>query len=218
VPIDAIDVLPPRTSDEAGFENRHDWPAIESRLVEIARTKCDDVLGQLPAVATDLRRMVITADTIVVAGPPAGRHSVLGQPPDDPSWRDVVRDWFQEHYAGKTHTVATALCVAESRRVGCAHLSSCESGAQDGGHSPPYVNTDRVCRVVKTEVTFYDDVERWLEPYLATGESQGKAGGYGIQGAASQFVSRVDGSISNVIGLPLRELLEILAGFDALEV
>jgi septum formation protein len=192
VPIDAIDVLPPRTSDEAGFENRHDWPAIESRLVEIARTKCDDVLGQLPAVTTDLRRMVITADTIVVARPPAGRHAVLGQPPDDPSWRDVVRGWFQEHYAGKTHTVATALCVAD-------------------------VNTDPVCHIVKTEVTFHDDVERWLEPYLATGDSRGKAGGYGIQGAASQFVSRVDGSISNVIGLPLRELLEILAGFDALE-
>lgn len=192
MPREAIDVVPPRTSDEAGFEKRHDWPAIESRLVEIARTKCDDVLGQLPAVTTDLRRIVIAADTIVVVGPPGGRLSVLGQPPDDPSWCDVVRGWFLEHYAGKTHTVATALCVAD-------------------------VNTDPVCRIVKTDVTFYDDVARWLEPYLATGESRGKAGGYGIQGAASQFIARVDGSISNVIGLPLRELLEILAGLDTLE-
>jgi septum formation protein len=44
-----------------------------------------------------------------------------------------------------------------------------------------------------------------LKWYLTTGEPLGKAGGYGIQGAADVFVQKVEGSLSNVIGLPLRE-------------
>ena len=54
------------------------------------------------------------------------------------------------------------------------------------------------------------DVERHLEWYIGTEEPRGKAGGYAIQGAASIFVSKVAGSLSNVVGLPLECLLEIL--------
>jgi septum formation protein len=39
--------------------------------------------------------------------------------------------------------------------------------------------------------------------YVASGESMDKAGGYGIQGLASRFVTRIDGSYSNVVGLPM---------------
>ena len=46
------------------------------------------------------------------------------------------------------------------------------------------------------------------------GEPRGKAGGYAIQGAGSIFVSRVEGSLSNVVGLPLREVLEALDALD----
>ena len=55
---------------------------------------------------------------------------------------------------------------------------------------------------------------RWKFPAAIRGmrrESIGKAGGYGIQGSASLFVQRVEGSLTNVIGLPLRELAEMLA-------
>ena len=54
------------------------------------------------------------------------------------------------------------------------------------------------------------DVEPWLEWYLSTGESLGKAGGYALQGAGSLFIEEVRGSLSNVIGLPVRELAELL--------
>src|SRR5690349_16639017 len=47
VPAERITVLPPRSSDEAGFDGLHDWANIEARLREIARTKCDDVVAQL---------------------------------------------------------------------------------------------------------------------------------------------------------------------------
>jgi septum formation protein len=64
--------------------------------------------------------------------------------------------------------------------------------------------------VARSEVTFRAADEAWLDWYLATGESRGKAGGYGLQGAADVFVERIVGSPSNVVGLPLRETAELL--------
>ena len=53
-----------------------------------------------------------------------------------------------------------------------------------------------------------DDIERYVE----SGEWQGKAGGYAIQGLAGGFVVRLVGSYSNVVGLPLYETLSLLTG------
>ena len=69
-------------------------------------------------------------------------------------------------------------------------------------------------RVVRSEVTFVADVETRLEWYIGTEEPRGKAGGYALQGAGSIFISRVEGSHSNVVGLPLGELMEM---FEELE-
>ena len=55
---------------------------------------------------------------------------------------------------------------------------------------------------VTTDVTFVDLDEATLEWYIATGEHRDKAGAYGMQGAAGALVERVDGSPTNVIGLP----------------
>jgi septum formation protein len=59
------------------------------------------------------------------------------------------------------------------------------------------------------------DVEPWLDWYIATGEPQGKAGGYAVQGAGSVFVTKIEGSYSNVVGLPLEETLALLREADA---
>lgn len=64
--------------------------------------------------------------------------------------------------------------------------------------------------VVTTEVRFAELSEAMIEWYLGTGEADDKAGAYGIQGAAAVFVERVDGSVSNVVGLPLAETLGML--------
>ena len=50
--------------------------------------------------------------------------------------------------------------------------------------------------------------------YLLTGEPRGKAGGYALQGAGSVFIEKVEGSLSNVVGLPLEALLELFAEVD----
>ena len=54
--------------------------------------------------------------------------------------------------------------------------------------------------------------EMELDLYLRSGEWQGKAGGYAIQGAAAAFISWLAGSYSNVVGLPLFETAQLLAG------
>jgi septum formation protein len=189
VPVDRIEVYPPTQTEEPGFEGLHDRAAIEEQLLAIAKMKFEDVRQQVlswwhqatypPAVGP-----VIAADTSIIATEPDGTPVVLGQPPNDAGWPDVVRHWFRHYYAGRSHVAATALYV----------------GTPDGR---------RAQRIVETEVTFHPDVDRWLDWYISTGEPVGKAGGYGLQGAGSLFVSHVAGSTSNVVGLPLRELLEI---------
>lgn len=51
-----------------------------------------------------------------------------------------------------------------------------------------------------------------IEAYLASGEWNGKAGGYAIQGLAARFVREIIGSYSNVVGLPLFETVALLEG------
>jgi len=67
-------------------------------------------------------------------------------------------------------------------------------------------------RVVMTAVQFKRLSKQELESYLASGEWSGKAGGYGIQGLAAKFVKQVNGSYSNVVGLPLYEVTQMLSG------
>lgn len=67
--------------------------------------------------------------------------------------------------------------------------------------------------VSSSEVTFAMITEAQIAAYVATGECEGKAGAYAIQGAADQFVRHLSGSYSGVMGLPLHETAQLLAGF-----
>ncbi|WP_456370971.1 Maf family protein [Thermodesulfatator atlanticus] len=64
--------------------------------------------------------------------------------------------------------------------------------------------------IVKTEVYFKKLAEKEILAYLNTEEPWDKAGAYAIQGMASYMVERVAGSVTNVIGLPLKEVVEDL--------
>ena len=181
---ESIDVRPPSSSDELGFAGLSSWLDIAQRLQQIAREKNEDVLAQLSP--SNDSQLVLTADTTIVATDADGCYRVLGQPPDDDSWREVVRRWFRDFYAGRSHIAATSVCLTD-----------------------PHTGR-RLERIVQSQVWFRDDVEPLLDWYLATGEPLGKAGGYALQGLASVFVTRVEGSITNVVGLPLEALVELL--------
>ncbi|WAJ27224.1 Maf-like protein [Antarcticirhabdus aurantiaca] len=89
--------------------------------------------------------------------------------------------------SGRTHRVYTGLCVLGAS--GRARL-----------------------RLVETRVRFKRLSREDIEAYVASGEWRGKAGGYAIQGLAGSFVVRLVGSYTNVVGLPLAESVDQLAG------
>jgi septum formation protein len=64
---------------------------------------------------------------------------------------------------------------------------------------------------VETQVTFGPLSRQMCESYLSTSEPWDKAGGYGIQGLAGAFVVAIQGSYTNVVGLPLAETWQLLA-------
>ncbi len=88
--------------------------------------------------------------------------------------------------AGHTHEVLTALAVID------AH----------GRMLPPALSRSRV-RFAKTPPAI-------LARYIASGEPFGKAGAYGIQGRAAEFIDQIDGSYSGIMGLPLFETATLL--------
>jgi septum formation protein len=67
-------------------------------------------------------------------------------------------------------------------------------------------------RRVVSQVQFKRLAEAEIKAYLASGEWQGKAGGYAIQGRAAALIPWISGSYSNVVGLPLHETAQMLAG------
>ncbi len=87
---------------------------------------------------------------------------------------------------GREHSVMTGFCV------GCMDIGM------------------EVTRTVTTLVSFFPFSKEIAEAYVATGESQDKAGAYGIQGKGSFLVEKISGSYTNVVGLPLAELVHIL--------
>lgn len=79
--------------------------------------------------------------------------------------------------SGQRHDVMTAICIKIGNRL----------------------KTD----VAKTAVWFNRMSDAEIAEYVASGEPVDKAGAYGIQGLASKFIERIDGSYSNVVGLPV---------------
>ncbi len=67
-------------------------------------------------------------------------------------------------------------------------------------------------RLVETRVRFKRLSREEIEHYLTSGEWDGKAGGYAIRGRAGGFVTRLIGSYTNVVGLPLYETMSLLSG------
>ncbi len=67
-------------------------------------------------------------------------------------------------------------------------------------------------RLVITRVTFARLSSAQIDDYLASGEWEGKAGGYAIQGKAAAFIPKISGSYSNVVGLALTEVTNLLQG------
>ena len=62
-----------------------------------------------------------------------------------------------------------------------------------------------------SKVTFDDMTSKQISTYVATGEPLGKAGAYAVQGKAARFITRISGSYSGIMGLPIHETARLLA-------
>ncbi len=69
-----------------------------------------------------------------------------------------------------------------------------------------------ISRLVATSVRFKVLTQDEIQVYLDSGEWDGKAGGYGIQGLAARFVKNINGSYSNIVGLSLYDTMNMLEG------
>ena len=107
-------------------------------------------------------------------------EDILGKPADTAEGRSMIA-----RLAGRTHAVHTRFALGDARTLHHAET-------------------------VVTRVTFRPIGDDEIEAYAATGEGTDKAGGYASQGRAAGFVSRIDGSHTNVVGLPACEVLVAL--------
>jgi septum formation protein len=124
--------------------------------------------------------IVVAADTTVEVD-----GEILAKPVDGDDARRMLR-----LLSGRVHQVHTGVTVAMTGAAGRSSTSHTQ--------------------VVHTAVTFVELDDATVDWYVRTGEPDGKAGGYAIQGAGGALVERLDGSVTNVIGLPLAETLETI--------
>ena len=177
---------------------------VDGQHIEVVKPNCDELtfddaksstainerlranaqlkLDSVLEVIGNTQSILLCADTVVVVQAGDG-FSVLGKP-DGPEWQSRVTDWFSQYYVVRPHSVRTGYVLRN--------------------------NAETVFGINETTVEFRSDAVDLLPWYLATEEPLGKAGGYAIQGAGSVFATRIEGSLSNVIGLPLEAVLDTL--------
>lgn len=117
---------------------------------------------------------------------------------------------FADGALGKPHTPERAKEMLRSLAGNWHHVYT--------GITVINTRSGRILRNVdKTRVHLVSMTEQEIDAYVATGEPLDKAGAYGIQGMGGMFVDRIDGSYSNVVGLPmsmLRIMLAQIGGVD----
>ena len=106
---------------------------------------------------------------------------VLGKPADEADARRILG-----RLSGSTHEVITGLCVLNARRG------------------------ERLIGADVTRITMKRLTGRELDDYVRSGEGLGKAGAYAIQETGDRFITRMDGSFTNVVGLPMPLLADFL--------
>ena len=136
----------------------------------------------------------MTSDTIGVL--PDGK-TVLVKPSNR---EDAYHMWQQ--MSDNTHEVWTAVQATElSFQPKHPHQADNEQTLQ-------VINQQQI--IERTEVTFVALTKEMMSEYWESGEPADKAGGYGIQGLGAAWVSRINGSYTNVVGLPLAQTLALI--------
>lgn len=158
----------------------------EEVVAQLAEQKALDVFSKIKdrISQSDKPFLIIAADTMVVLD-----GELLGKPADRAEAIQML-----EGLSGKSHEVQTGVAVVRAEKT--------------TGHSG--IKKSIVSLVESSKVTFRPLQRMEIEAYVDTGEPMDKAGAYALQGIGAALVSKIDGSDSNVIGLPVARTVELL--------
>ncbi len=158
-------------------EARRPGEAPEPYLERIVAAKLDAVRGGDGFASRAHLVAGVLVADTIVVAPD---QTILGKPQGDSESRDMLA-----RLEGATHEVRTRFALA-----------------------PAIAGSGRAfAQTVTTHVTFRRLLPDEIERYVSTGEGRDKAGAYAVQGRAAAFVERIHGSYTNVVGLPLCDVV-----------
>lgn len=156
-------------------------------------------MAKAKARAISLRypgRWVLGADTIVVVRDELNQYRILGKPATTDDAVDMLN-----LLSGRSHQVTTGVAFTRSK-PNPDPLGGVGASSDPVLYSSAFTVSSRV---------FFREVQDWeITAYVKSGEPMDKAGAYAIQGGASKFVTRIKGSWTNIVGLPIEEVIDWL--------
>jgi septum formation protein len=218
--------------------SRTDGPRRETLRRELARArsskKPDGVKPKLVLASGSPRRLTLLAQAGIE--PDALRPAAIDETPKKGEMprslvsrlsrakAEAARDQIaNDRDIADAHVLAADTIVAVGRRilmkpqyveeaVGCLQLLSGRAHRVMTGVCLITPDDKVRLKIVDTRVRFKRLSREEIEAYVASREWRGKAGGYGIQGLAGCFIQKIVGSYTNVVGLPLTEVVGLLVG------
>ncbi|MCG3872439.1 Maf family protein [Psychrobacter sp. Ps7] len=181
-------------------ETKHDEESPTDYIERMVATKAEAAIQQLASrLKTDKSCfsdsfIILTSDTIGVL---ADGQTVLVKPVD----REHAYSMWRQ-MSDSVHEVWTA--------VQATYVSLSSKAANSPTHEPVFQIINQQQITERTEVTFIALTAEMMSNYWESGEPADKAGGYGIQGLGAIWVSRINGSYTNVVGLPLPQTLALI--------
>ena len=149
-------------------------------------TATDYVLRNAQEKSADVAGRVAAGAVVIAADTVVVlRGRIMEKPRSEAGAHEMLRS-----LSGQVHQVITGFCVRGPDRGGAERVRA------------EAVSTDVVFRVLADEE---------IEAYIRSGEPMDKAGSYAIQGRGAYMIRRIHGSYTNVVGVPLTELVEVLA-------
>ena len=169
-----------RLMEEAGYDFEVTVPALKE---DHLKSNDPRVLAESLAYAK-ARQVADGLDDGVIIGADtivSLAGEVIGKPEDEAQAREILK-----RLSATTHQVITGLCLVSARRG------------------------ERLMGAEVTRVTMKEMSEEDFESYIRSGEGVGKAGAYAIQESGDRFVQSIEGSFTNVVGLPMKLLADFL--------
>ncbi len=188
-----FEVCPALGDERAGCKE----PA--SVVQELSLKKAAEVFGRLAekTLTKDLRNIVVIgADTVVSLD-----GEILGKPKDAEDACAMLR-----RLSGREHKVYTGVTLVAVEKGEGASIALSET---KGSVLAAKTATFYQC----TTVYFKEMTEEQIKAYVATGDPLDKAGAYGIQSGAGEYIEKIDGDYNNVVGFPVESFENELREF-----